>query len=84
MLRIISEPTAASIAYGIGLGYPETKDETNVLVFDFGGGTIDVTLLTIEDGIFEVVATAGDTNLGGEDFDNRLVHYYVEVQAPSL
>jgi len=72
VLRIINEPTAAAIAYG--LDRKSTK-ERNVLIFDLGGGTFDVSLLTIEEGIFEVKATAGDTHLGGEDFDNRLVEY---------
>ena len=72
-LRIINEPTAAAIAYG-----PDKKgdDEKNVLIFDLGGGTFDVSLLTIEEGIFEVHATAGDTHLGGEDFDNRMVSHF--------
>ena len=74
VLRIINEPTAAAIAYGLDRG---TKEERNVLIFDLGGGTFDVSLLTIEDGVFEVKATAGDTHLGGEDFDNRLVEYFV-------
>jgi L1 cell adhesion molecule like protein len=72
VLRIINEPTAAAIAYGIN-----TTEETTVLIFDLGGGTFDVSLLTIEEGIFEVKATAGDTHLGGEDFDNKLVEYFV-------
>jgi L1 cell adhesion molecule like protein len=71
VLRIINEPTAAAIAYGLG----KTGKERNVLIFDLGGGTFDVSLLTIEDGVFEVKATAGDTHLGGEDFDNRMVDY---------
>merc|ERR1712137_1263888 len=71
VMRIINEPTAAAIAYG--LGKKGRTGETNVLIFDLGGGTFDVSLLTIEDGIFEVKATAGDTHLGGEDFDNRVV-----------
>jgi len=75
VLRIINEPTAAAIAYGLD---KKTKGESNVLIFDLGGGTFDVSLLTIEDGIFEVKATAGDTHLGGEDFDNRMVNYFVE------
>jgi len=71
VLRIINEPTAAAIAYGL-----DKKDgERNILIFDLGGGTFDVSLLTIEDGIFEVKATAGDTHLGGEDFDNRMVEW---------
>ena len=72
VLRIINEPTAAAIAYGLDKKGPEK----NVLIFDLGGGTFDVSLLTIEEGIFEVKATAGDTHLGGEDFDNRLVEYF--------
>ncbi|MCJ8739106.1 hypothetical protein PDJAM_G00043450 [Pangasius djambal] len=75
VLRIINEPTAAAIAYGLDKG---KKGERNVLIFDLGGGTFDVSILTIEDGIFEVKATAGDTHLGGEDFDNRLVNHFVE------
>eukprot|EP01068_Selenidium_serpulae_P011788 Selendium_serpulae@DN5724_c0_g1_i4.p1 len=71
VMRIINEPTAAAIAYG--LDKKGRTGETNVLIFDLGGGTFDVSLLTIEDGIFEVKATAGDTHLGGEDFDNRVV-----------
>lgn len=72
VLRIINEPTAAAIAYGID----KCKDQCrNVLIFDLGGGTFDVSLLAIEDGVFEVKATAGDTHLGGEDFDNRIVDH---------
>jgi len=74
VLRIINEPTAAAIAYGLDKKGPEK----NVLIFDLGGGTFDVSLLTIEEGIFEVKATAGDTHLGGEDFDNRMVDHFVE------
>lgn len=74
VLRIINEPTAAAIAYGID----KKSDEQNVLIFDLGGGTFDVSLLSIDDGIFEVKATAGDTHLGGEDFDNRLVDYFAK------
>jgi len=70
VLRIINEPTAAAIAYGLDKC---EKGERHVLIFDLGGGTFDVTLLSIDEGIFEVKATAGDTHLGGEDFDNRLV-----------
>ncbi len=73
VLRIINEPTAAAIAYGLD---NDTSTEKNVLIFDLGGGTFDVSLLTIEDGIFEVKATAGDTHLGGEDFDNLLVNHF--------
>merc|ERR1711865_507370 len=74
VLRIINEPTAAAIAYGLDKG---SSAERNVLIFDLGGGTFDVSLLTIEEGIFEVKATAGDTHLGGEDFDNRMVDYFL-------
>ncbi|KAL8502418.1 hypothetical protein ACS0TY_021533 [Phlomoides rotata] len=76
VLRIINEPTAAAIAYGLDKK-GSRGGEQNVLVFDLGGGTFDVSLLTIEEGIFEVKATAGDTHLGGEDFDNRLVNHFV-------
>ncbi|KAI3648903.1 hypothetical protein MP228_006757 [Amoeboaphelidium protococcarum] len=75
VMRIINEPTAAAIAYGLD---KKTKGEKNVLIFDLGGGTFDVSLLTIEEGIFEVKATAGDTHLGGEDFDNRLVTHFAQ------
>merc|ERR1712029_486612 len=75
VLRIINEPTAAAIAYGLD---KKTTGERNVLIFDLGGGTFDVSLLTIEEGIFEVKATAGDTHLGGEDFDNRMVDYFLQ------
>ncbi|CAN3366796.1 heat shock protein Ssa2p [Diutina catenulata] len=75
VMRIINEPTAAAIAYGLD---KKTEDEKNVLIFDLGGGTFDVSLLSIEDGIFEVKATAGDTHLGGEDFDNRLVNHFIQ------
>lgn len=74
VLRIINEPTAAAIAYGLD----KKGAERNVLIFDLGGGTFDVSILTIEDGIFEVKSTAGDTHLGGEDFDNRLVNHFVQ------
>ena len=73
ILRIINEPTAAAIAYGLDKA---KNKESNVLIFDLGGGTFDVSLLSIDDGIFEVKATAGDTHLGGEDFDNRLVNHF--------
>merc|ERR1712078_182939 len=72
VLRIINEPTAAAIAYGLD---KKGAGERNVLIYDMGGSTFDVSLLTIEDGIFEVKSTAGDTHLGGEDFDNRLVDF---------
>jgi heat shock protein 5 len=74
VLRIINEPTAAAIAYGL-----DKKDkERNILVFDLGGGTFDVSLLTIDSGVFEVIATNGDTHLGGEDFDNRVLDYLMK------
>jgi len=73
VLRIINEPTAAAIAYGLD----KKGDEKNVLIFDLGGGTFDVSLLTIEEGIFEVNATAGDTHFDREDFDNRMVDYFL-------
>lgn len=71
--RIINEPTAAAIAYGMD----KTGGEANVLVFDLGGGTFDVTLLVIDNGVFEVLATNGDTHLGGEDFDQRVMQYFI-------
>ena len=72
--RIINEPTAAAIAYGL-----DKKGEKNILVFDLGGGTFDVTLLTIDNGVFEVLATNGDTHLGGEDFDQRVMQYFMKL-----
>lgn len=77
VLRIINEPTAAAIAYGLDKKNTSGKEQS-VLIYDLGGGTFDVSLLTIEGGIFEVKATAGDTHLGGEDFDNRLVNHFVD------
>ena len=74
VLRIINEPTAAAIAYGLD---KKSSKETNILIFDLGGGTFDVSVLSIEDGVFEVKATAGDTHLGGEDFDNRIVEHCI-------
>jgi L1 cell adhesion molecule like protein len=74
VMRIVNEPTAAAMAYG--LDKLDEKKERNILVFDLGGGTFDVSVLTMEDGIMEVKATAGDTHLGGEDFDQRLVEYF--------
>jgi len=73
--RIINEPTAAAIAYGMD----KKGGEANVLVFDLGGGTFDVTLLTIDNGVFEVLATNGDTHLGGEDFDQRVMQYFIKM-----
>ena len=75
VLRIINEPTAAAIAYGLD---KKTTTERNVLIFDLGGGTFDVSLLNIDDGVFEVKATAGDTHLGGSDFDNLLVQHFAQ------
>ncbi|KAF3429349.1 hypothetical protein E2986_06769 [Frieseomelitta varia] len=75
VLRIINEPTAAAIAYGLD---KKGRGERNVLIFDLGGGTFDVSILTINDGIFEVKATAGDTHLGGEDFDSRMVIHFAQ------
>jgi len=80
VMRVINEPTAAAVAYGMGQREKEgeTKGEQNVLIFDLGGGTFDVSLLTIEEGIFEVKSVSGDTHLGGEDFDNRMVDHFVQ------
>jgi len=76
VLRIINEPTAAAIAYGLD---NKGEAEKNILVFDLGGGTFDVSLLTIDNGVFEVVATSGDTHLGGEDFDQRVMEHFIKV-----
>ncbi|KAF5366291.1 hypothetical protein D9758_005791 [Tetrapyrgos nigripes] len=75
VLRVMNEPTAAALAYGLD----KKGSESKVIVYDLGGGTFDVSLLTIEDGVFEVLATAGDTHLGGEDFDNRVIDYLVKA-----
>lgn len=75
VLRIINEPTAAAISYGLD---KKVLKERNVLIFDLGGGTFDVSILSIEDGIFEVKSTAGDTHLGGEDFDNRMLNHFIQ------
>ncbi|KAK7057430.1 heat shock protein 70 [Favolaschia claudopus] len=75
VLRVLNEPTAAALAYGLDQSGPEKR----VLVYDLGGGTFDVSLLSIEDGVFEVLSTAGDTHLGGEDFDNRVIDYLVKI-----
>jgi heat shock protein 5 len=74
VLRIVNEPTAAAIAYGLD----KTDGERQIIVYDLGGGTFDVSLLSIDDGIFEVLATAGDTHLGGEDFDQRVINYFAK------
>ena len=76
IIRIINEPTAAAIAYGLD---KVSSDEKNVLVFDLGGGTFDVSLLSVTDGVFEVLSTNGDTHLGGEDFDQRVMEYFMKV-----
>ncbi len=75
VLRIVNEPTAASLAYGIGLDPTQTK---TIAVYDLGGGTFDVSVLSIQNGIFEVLATNGNTFLGGDDFDRAIVHYWIE------
>ncbi|XP_065917099.1 endoplasmic reticulum chaperone BiP-like [Dysidea avara] len=75
VLRIINEPTAAAIAYGLD----KKEGEKNILVFDLGGGTFDVSLLTIDSGVFEVIATNGDTHLGGEDFDQRVMEHFIKL-----
>merc|ERR1712232_1178599 len=74
VLRILNEPTAAAISYGL-----DKKTEKNILVYDLGGGTFDVSLLTIDNGVFEVVATNGDTHLGGEDFDQRVMQHFIKI-----
>merc|ERR1739848_742076 len=75
VLRIINEPTAAAIAYGLD----KKHKDTNIIVYDLGGGTFDVSLLTLDEGVFEVVATNGDTHLGGQDFDQRVIEHFVKV-----
>ncbi|KAL2012279.1 hypothetical protein VTN00DRAFT_4997 [Thermoascus crustaceus] len=75
VLRVVNEPTAAAIAYGLD----KTGDERQIIVYDLGGGTFDVSLLSIDNGVFEVLATAGDTHLGGEDFDHRVMDYFVKL-----
>lgn len=75
VLRVVNEPTAAAIAYGLD----KTGDERQIIVYDLGGGTFDVSLLSIDNGVFEVLATAGDTHLGGEDFDMRVVDHFVKL-----
>lgn len=74
VMRVVNEPTAAAIAYGL-----DSKKESQIIVYDLGGGTFDVSLLSIDDGVFEVLATAGDTHLGGEDFDQRVVDHFVKL-----
>lgn len=74
VIRIINEPTAAALAYGL-----DKKGEKNILVFDLGGGTFDVSILAIDNGVFEVISTSGDTHLGGEDFDQRVMQYFIKL-----
>ena len=75
MVRILNEPTAAAIAYGL----EKKPSEQNILVFDLGGGTFDVSILTIDNGVFEVISTSGDTHLGGEDFDQRVIDHFIKI-----
>ncbi|KAA1109036.1 ATPase with role in protein import into the ER [Puccinia graminis f. sp. tritici] len=75
VLQIVNEPTAAAIAYGLD----QTKGEHQIMVDDLGGGVFDVSLLSIDEGVFEVLAIAGDTHLGGEDFDNRFIDYFIQL-----
>lgn len=75
VVRILNEPTAAAIAYGLD----KKSGEKNILVFDLGGGTFDVSILTIDNGVFEVIATSGDTHLGGEDFDQRVIDHFIKL-----
>ena len=75
VVRVLNEPTAAAIAYGLD----KKGGEKNILVFDLGGGTFDVSILTIDNGVFEVIATSGDTHLGGEDFDQRVMDYFMKL-----
>ena len=74
VLRVVNEPTAAALAYGLDKG----DKERQIVVYDLGGGTFDVSILTVDEGVFEVLATAGDTHLGGEDFDQRVVDHLVK------
>lgn len=78
VLRIVNEPTAAALAYGIGLNAPENEEGKTIVVYDLGGGTFDVSVLRINDGIFEVLSTNGDTYLGGDDFDNAIIDFWIE------
>jgi heat shock protein 5 len=75
VVRIINEPTAAAIAYGLD----KKSGEKNIMVFDLGGGTFDVSILTIDNSVFEVIATSGDTHLGGEDFDQRVLDHFIKL-----
>lgn len=76
VLRVVNEPTAAALAYG--LDKTDDKTERQIIVYDLGGGTFDVSILTVDEGVFEVQSTAGDTHLGGEDFDNRVIEYFTK------
>ena len=76
ILRVVNEPTAAALAYGLD---KKRDGETKVLVYDLGGGTFDVSIVAIEDGVFEILSTAGDTHLGGEDFDNRVIEHLLSL-----
>ena len=78
MERIINEPTAAAIAYGLDQEKNDIEDQ-NILVFDLGGGTFDVTLLNLDEGVFDVLSSEGDTHLGGEDFDQRVMQYFIRL-----
>jgi heat shock protein 5 len=71
VVRVLNEPTAAAVAYGID----KASEEKNIVVYDLGGGTFDVSLLSIDKGVYEVLSTSGDTHLGGEDFDNRMTEF---------
>lgn len=76
-LRIVNEPTAAAMAFG--LDKKKKKEEISIVVFDLGGGTFDVSVLSIDDGVFEVISTSGDTHLGGDDFDQRILDYFIKL-----
>ena len=78
VLRIVNEPTAAAIAYGLD---KTDSGERHIIVYDLGGGTFDVSLLSIDQGVFEVLSTAGDTHLGGEDFDQRVINHFAKVSS---
>jgi heat shock protein 5 len=81
VLRVVNEPTAAALAYGLD---KQSESERQIIVYDLGGGTFDVSILTVDSGVFEVLATAGDTHLGGEDFDNRVINYLSKKFSMSL
>jgi len=80
VVRILNEPTAAAIAYWLD----KKEGEKNILVFDLGGGTFDVSILTIDNGVFEVISTSGDTHLGGEDFDQRVIDHLLKIVKKKL